>query len=138
MKTKPPTAAARTNRPELWASTYWAPCRDARLVPAEIIRNRDTFARTWKLKTRANVCLSPLRTYGPGWELDHLELYRDERGALVAIASNYGHPPPPWLGMAEVAPLYVIGAKSYAARFESLRALRAAFRTVDGNGRAAR
>ena len=128
------TAAEATDYPELFRDTYWGRftlARNPDITPA-IIRNRNAFARDWKLRSRSRALL-PRPTVLGGEDYDHAEQYRDEAGWFVLVCSNYGDIPPPAIfGLRKVPPLYCEGATSYAGRFASLRELRARLEAVEG------
>lgn len=128
------TAADATARPDLFRDTYWGRftlARNPDITPA-IIRNRNAFARDWKLRSRSRALL-PRPTVLGGEDYDHCEQYRDEAGWFVLACSNYGDiPPPAIIGLRKVPPLYCEGATSYAGRFASLRELRARLEAVEG------
>lgn len=130
-------AADATNRPALYRGTYWgnAPLdkNRGRITP-EIIRNRNAFAKRWKLcKPLAWTGKYPAR--GHGEDFDHPELYRDVAGWIVLVVSNYNAPPPEVLGMVRTAPLYSRGVESYVGRVVSLRELKARLAACDGGKR---
>ncbi len=126
-------AYARTDYAELYRDTYWGDCRSAEQVPGAIIANRNAFARTWRLRKPSNARIPPFSICGADYDFDHPEIYRDNDGGCVVLCSNYGRAlPPAAMGMREVAPLYVVGARSFAVRFRGLREMRAAFRAAFG------
>ena len=133
----PRTAAQATNHPELFRDTYWG-CStlalDSEITPA-IIANRNRFAEEWKIKARSHALL-PRPTVLGGEDYDHIEQYRDADGFFVLVASNYGDgiPPPAVLGMKRIDPLYSTNATSYAARFSTLKELRARLEAAEGSG----
>lgn len=132
------TAASLTDHPELFGKVYWGAFnadKNPEAVDPAIITNRNAFARDWRLKRQSQAQYLP-GTYSPSsydhdamapvYDFDHAELYRDETGALVLVCSNYGTtPPPPALGMQEVPPMYSNDATTFAARYPSLKDLRA-------------
>ena len=128
------TAAEATARPDLYGGTYWGNftlALNPDITPA-IIRNRNAFARDWKLRSRSRALL-PRPTVLGGEDYDHPELYRDEAGWLVLLVSNYGKtPPPPILAMQRIPPIYHAHATSYAGRYASLSELRARLEAVEG------
>ncbi len=126
-----PTAAERTDFLDFYGPTYWGACRAVDMVPDAIIRNRNDFARAWRLKSIARPTIERNTSFSKQGEIDHLEIYRDLDGAYVVLCSNYGDTlPPPQLGMSPVACLYVTGARSYATRFNTLKELKGAFKAV--------
>ena len=131
------TAAEATARPDLYAGTYWGNstlARDSEISPA-IIANRDRFAAEWRLKSRSHADIPHPSTAGTLFDYDHAELYRDADGFFVLACSNYGDiPPPPVLGMQKVPPIYREDATSYAARFSTLKELRARLDAAEGGG----
>ena len=128
------TAAEATARPDLYGGTYWGNftlALNPDITPA-IIRNRNAFARDWKLRSRSRALL-PRPTVLGGEDYDHPELYRDEAGWLVLLVSNYGKTqPPPILAMQRIPPIYHAHATSYAGRYASLSELRARLEAVEG------
>lgn len=121
------TAAGATRFPHLYAGTYWGTSPldgNGDRITAGIIRNRNAFARRWKLRKPLGWA-GPYPVRGRGEDFDHPELYRDAAGWLVLVASNYGGKPPGVLGLARIAPVYARGVVSYAGRFASMRELRA-------------
>ena len=130
-------AGAASAFPSLYAGTYWgtAPLdANGDRITAGIIRNRNAFARRWRLR-------NPIGWAGPyperarGEDFDHPELYRDAAGWLVLVVSNYGGKPPGVLGMERIAPIYAVGVVSYAGRFASMRELKARLAACDGGKR---
>lgn len=133
----PRTAAEATARPDLYGGTYWGNSTlalDSEITPA-IIANRNRFAEEWKIKARSHALL-PRPTVLGSEDYDHPELYRDADGFFVLVASNYGDgiPPPAVLGMKRIDPLYSTNATSYAARFSTLKELRARLDAAEGSG----
>ena len=129
------TAAEATNRPDLFSGLYWGCFRLSKNpeISGVIIRNRNEFARAWKLKSRSRACFQR-PVLKPDEDFDHLELFRDEDGALVMIVSNYGGtPPPPALGMQRIPPLYAEDAETFAARYPTLRDLKARLAACNGD-----
>ena len=121
------TAAAATDFPEIFEGAYWSSFTLSKNpeISAAVIANRNEFARAWRLKRRSRAYI-PRPRLKPYEDLDHLELFRDKNGALVMIVSNYGGtPPPPALGMKPIPPLYAEGVKTFAARYPTLRELKA-------------
>ena len=130
-------AGAATAFPSLYAGTYWgtAPMdANADRITAGIIRNRNAFARRWKL-CKPLGWVGPYPERGRGEDFDHPELYRDASGWLVLVASNYGGKPPGVLGMERIAPIYAVGVTSYAGRFASMRELKVRLAACDGQAR---
>lgn len=128
MDRKKITAADATSFPRLYRETYWGGFgmdANADMIGPEIIRNRDAFAKRWKLRRRVDaVGRYPAR--GRGEDFDHAETYKDAEGWVVLVVSNYGSiPPPAVLGMVRVAPIYGRGVGSWVGRFSSVRELRA-------------
>ena len=128
------TAADATARPDLFRDTYWGRftlARNPDITPA-IIRNRNAFARDWKLRSRSRALL-PRPTVLGGEDYDHAEQYRDEAGWFVLVVSNYGKtPPPPILAMQRIPAIYHPNATSFAGRYASLSELRARLEAVEG------
>lgn len=128
------TVAAATAYPKLYAGTYWGNFRlnmNAESITAEIIQNRDAFAKRWRLRRLlGSVCLYP--SIGSGEDFDHPETYKDAEGWVVLVVSNYNAPPPRVLGMVRVAPIYCVGAESYVGRYASQRELRARLEACGG------
>ena len=131
------TAAQATARPDLYGGTYWGNstlARDAELWPA-IIANRNRFAEEWRLKSRSHVDIPHPWTAGTPYDYDHAEQYRDADGFFVLACSSYGDiPPPPVLGMRKIPPIYREDATSYAARFSTMKELRARLEAAEGGG----
>ena len=128
MNPNPTTAAAATNRPDLYAGTTWGrhdlSMHGYEITPA-IIANRNTFAEDWRLtKAIDGLCRYP--PVGRGEDFDHDESYLADDGAVVWVVSNYGGPPPAPLGMVQIPPIFREGlmpTTSYAGRYESMREL---------------
>ena len=121
------TAAAATDFPEIFEGAYWSGFTLSKNpeITAAVIENRNEFARAWRLKRRSRAYI-PRPWLKPYEDFDHLELFRDEDGALVMIVSNYGGvPPPAALGMKPIPPLYAEGVETFAARYATLRELKA-------------
>ena len=121
------TAAAATDFPEIFEGAYWSGFTLSKNpeISRDVIANRNDFARSWRLKSRSRAFI-PRPRLKPDEDLDHLELFRDEDGALVMIVSNYGGTPPPAaLGMKRIPPLYAEGVETFAARYATLRDLKA-------------
>ena len=133
----PRTAAEATARPDLYGGTYWGNstlARDAEISPA-IIANRNRFAEEWRLKSRSHADIPHPWTAGTPYDYDHAEQYRDADGFFVLACSNYGDiPPPPVLGMRKIPPIYREDATSYAARFSTMKELRARLEAAEGGG----
>lgn len=130
---KPGMAADATERPALYRGTYWGNSpldANGGRITAGIIRNRNAFARRWKLRAPLGWA-GPYPERGRGEDFDHPELYRDAAGWLVLVASNYGGRPPGVLGMERIAPIYAVGVASYAGRFASMRELKARIAACD-------
>lgn len=132
------TAASLTDRPELFGKVYWGAFnadKNPEASDPDILANRNAFVESWKVRSVSRAQYLP-GTYSPhsydhdallpAYDFDHAELYRDEAGALVLVCSNYGTtPPPPALEMQPVPPMYSEDATTYAARFTTLKDLRA-------------
>lgn len=136
-QTAPRTAAEATAHPDLFGGTYWGNstlARDAEISPA-IVANRNRFADEWRLKSRGHADIPHPWTAGTSYDYDHAELYRDADGFFVLACSNYGDiPPPPVLGMRKIPPIYREDATSYAARFSTMKELRARLEAAEGGG----
>ena len=136
-QTAPRTAAEATARPDLYERTYWGNstlARDSQISPA-IIANRNRFAEEWRLKSRSHADIPHPWTAGTLFDFDHVELYRDADGFFVLACSNYGDiPPPPVLGMRKIPSIYREDATSYAARFSTMKELRARLEAAGGGG----
>ena len=129
------TAAAATSRPDLFSGLYWGGFTLSKNpeITVSIIENRNEFARAWKLKSRSRAYFQR-PALKPDEDFDHLELFRDEDGALVMIVSNYGGtPPPPALGMRRIPRLYAEDAETFAVRYPTLRELKARLAACDGD-----
>lgn len=131
------TAAEATARTDLYGGTYWGNstlARDSEISPA-IIANRNHFAAEWRLKSRGHADIPHPWTAGTPYDYDHAEQYRDADGFFVLACSNYGDiPPPPVLGMRKIPPIYREDATSYAARFSTMKELRARLEAAEGGG----
>ena len=126
--------AATTLHPELYGGTYWGNFRadrNADAITAEIIENRNRFAKRWRLR-RLLGTVGHYPSTGRGEDFDHPETYRDADGWIVLVVSNYGGPPPSVLGMVRIAPIYGRGVESYVGRFASMREMRARLEACGG------
>jgi len=132
------TAADLTDHPELFGKVYWGAFnadKNPEASDPDIISNRNAFAKSWKLRSASRAQYLPgmysPSSYDPDallpvYDFDHAELYRDEAGALVLVCSNYGKTPPPAaMEMQPVAPMYSEDAATFAARYATLKDLRA-------------
>jgi len=117
-----------TAKPELWRGNYWSSARfPSSLVTADIIANRDAFARRHGL-TKQSYARMDWPRVDPLSDFDHAELYLATGGRLALVCSNYGCPPPAWLGMLPTPPLYVVVALSFYRVFESLKVYHASMK----------
>ena len=129
------TAAAATDFPEIFEGAYWSGFTLSKNpeISRDVIANRNDFARSWRLKSRSRAYI-PRPRLKPDENFDHMELFRAEDGALVVIVSNYGGtPPPPALGMQRIPPLYAEDAETFAARYPTLRDLKARLAACNGD-----
>ena len=138
MKQKTTTAADATRYPRLYLGTYWGAFKldgNADAITAEILENRNRFARRWRLrKLLGGVSQYPAK--GRGEDFDHAETYRDADGWIVLVVSNYGKgKPPAVLGLGRIPPIYGRGVVSYAGRFASVRELKARLAACGGDRR---
>ena len=116
--TAPRTAAALMHRPD---------------VSPKILQARIRFAEKWGLRKRGILSIPEPRTER-GEEWSHPEAFRDWHGRIVKLAHNYGSPPPAILGMKPIGCLYREDATSYAARFSTMKELRARLEAAEGSG----
>jgi hypothetical protein len=126
------TVSDMTANPDLWRGCYWSfhpadGCSD--VITAAIIGNRNELATRFELLVRS-VAYVPM-CYGGKCEVDHPELYKCRDGGLLLVCSNYGGEPPTGLGMVETAPIYSTQCRSYARRFDSLKAYRTAIKQIE-------
>ena len=122
------TVAHATNHAKLFRPTYWGNFREgpnATTITPAIIENRNRFAAEYDLREAVGLTLYPHKT--PGSDFDHMEVYRDGTGGIVAVCSNYNGPPPSFLGMRPLYPIYSTGTTSYVARFASVKEMRQRF-----------
>ena len=133
----PRTAAEATARPDLYGGSCWGNstlARDSAISPA-IIANRNRFAEEWRLKSRSHADIPHPWTAGTQYDFDHPETYKDADGFFVLACSGYGDiPPPPVLGMRKIPPIFREDATSYAARFSTMKELRARLEAAGGGG----
>ena len=126
------TVADLTANPDLWRGCYWSfhPADGSGdVITAAIIGNRDALANRFELLARS-VAYVPM-CYGHKCEVDHPELYRMKDGGLLLVCSNYGLKPPTTLRMSETPPIYSTQCRSYARRFDSLKAYRTAIKQIE-------
>ena len=101
------TVADATSFPRLYRETYWGGFgmdANADMIGPEIIRNRDAFAKRWKLRRRVDaVGRDPAR--GRGEDFDHPETFKDAEGWVVLVVSNYGLPPTALLDLIPIPPV---------------------------------
>ena len=138
MKQRAITTADATRYPRLYLGPYWGAFEldgNADAITAEILENRNRFARRWRLRRLlGGVSQYPAR--GRGEDFDHPETYRDADGWIVLVVSNYGKgKPPAVLGLGRIPPIYGRGVVSYAGRFASVRELKARIAACGGDGR---
>ena len=129
------TASRATDFPEIFEGAYWSGFTLSKNpeISRDVIANRNDFARSWRLKSRSQAFI-PRPRLKPDEDLDHLELFRDEDGALVMIVSNYGGtPPPPALGMRRIPRLYAEDAETFAVRYPTLREMKARLAACNGD-----
>lgn len=122
------TVAEATNHAKLFRPTYWGNFREgpnAHTITPAIIENRNRFAAEYDLREAVGLTLYPYKT--PGSDFDHMEVYRDGNGEIVAVCSNYNGPPPSFLGMRPLYPIYSTGTRSYVARFANVKEMRQRF-----------
>ena len=130
-------AADATRFPRLYWGTYWGAFKldeNADAITAEIIENRNRFARRWRLRRLVEM-VGRYPAKDRGEDFDHPETYRDADGWIVLVVSNYNAPPPGVLGMVRIAPIYSTAAESYVGRFASVRELKARLAACGGDGR---
>ena len=132
------SATARANRAEQPSLNDEQPSKTAALMyrpglSPEILEGRIRFAERWELRKRAILSLPEPRTER-GEEWSHPETFYDWHGRIVQIVNNYGSPPPAILEMKPVGCLYREDATSYAARFSTLKELRARLEAAEGSG----
>ena len=120
-------AADATRCPHLYRDTYWGNFKldyNADVITPEIVENRNRFAVRWRLRRLlGGVGQYPARAMGE--DFDHPEIYKDAKGWVVLVVSNYNGPPPRLLGMVRIAPIYSTAVESYVGRFASVRELKA-------------
>ncbi len=122
-----PTAADATEHPEIFNSCYWGNAQvDGRMVTPEIVANRNSFAKDYRLARPVFVNVG--NTFRRDGVLDHFEAYQTREGAVVVLCSNYGALPPAHLGMVEIPRLYVTSARTFCKTFDTLKAARLALR----------
>ena len=120
--------ADATDHPRLFQNTYWGNFRvgpNAATITPAIVCNRNRFAVEYDLREALGLTLYPYTP--PGSDFDHMEVYRDGTGGIVAVCSNYNGPPPSFLGMRPLYPIYSTGTTSYVARFASVKEMRQRF-----------
>ena len=130
------TAAEATDRPDLYAGTYWGCFCLARNpdIGPDIIANRNQFAKDARLKCLSRAVIQRPPTWSIG--LDHLEIYKDMDGYYRLVASNYGdNPPPAVMNMKPIPPMYSPAASSYSGRYATNREINVRLEAaVSGDG----
>ena len=139
-QTENPTApaTARAIRAEQPSLNDEQPAKTAALmhrpdVSPKILQARIRFAEKWGLRKRGILSIPEPQTER-GEEWSHPEAFRDWHGRIVQLCHNYGSPPPAILGMKPIGCLYREDATSYAARFSTLKELRARLEAAEGSG----
>ena len=120
--------ADATDNQRLFQNTYWGNFREgpnATTITPAIVENRNRFAVEYDLREAVGLTLYPYTP--PGSDFDHMEVYRDGNGEIVAVCSNYNGPPPSFLGMRPLYPIYSTGTRSYVARFANVKEMRQRF-----------
>ena len=123
-----PTVNQTTRRPD----TPAAALMHRPDVSPKILRARIRFAEDCGLRKRGILSIPEPRTER-GEEWSHPEAFRDWHGRIVQLAHNYGSPPPAILGMKPIGCLYREDATSYAARFSTMKELRARLDAAEGS-----
>lgn len=123
-----------TKHPDIFAGTCWGAFsmdRNSEVITPEIISNRNMLVEQYGLKCCANLQFDRWQRKSEtdkNYDLDHLEVYRTTRGGVAIVCSNYGCPPPPFLNMQPIPPVYTTQTKSYVACYPDLKTFRAAMR----------